>query len=72
MTKEEAIELVWKTADEIDNIMEILKNPAVPAALHIEWVKNYLPSLANNLKKAHIALSGENPWEGSPFDVKED
>jgi hypothetical protein len=35
----------------------------LPAEMHVNQLKQLLPEKVEKLKKAYVALTGENPWE---------
>lgn len=57
------IEELGKLADDIDNCISMLNNPFVPAALHIQALKEILPTYSEKIKTIVKEESGGNPWE---------
>lgn len=60
-------ETIGQIADRLDNLVAALDLP-MPPAFHLGQIKQQLPDVANELKRAVIEMSGENPWAGGPFD----
>lgn len=57
------IEELGKLADDIDNCISMLSNPFVPPVLHIQALKEILPTYSDKIKTIVKEESGENPWE---------
>ena len=69
MTKKD-LEEIASICDSLDNVNVYFENPIMPAAIALNAAKSMLPELINRLKQAYIRLSGDNPREDWPFDVK--
>lgn len=67
---EEQLDLIGRLADKMDNLRAALDLP-MPDSFHIKQLKVELPDIGNDLKKFYRMISGENPWESGPFDIKE-
>ena len=66
---EEQLEPIGELADRIDNLAAALNLP-MPDSFHVKQLKSELPKVANELKRFYRSISGENPWDGGPFDIK--
>lgn len=65
MTREEAIDDLGTLADDLENARAAMNLP-MPAAFHVEQLKVILPQCAERLRKAYIAVTGDNPWSTHP------
>jgi len=56
--------------DRLDNLIKALELP-IPAKMHVEIIERILPDIRDDIRKAIIAESGENPWKtfhSDPYD----
>lgn len=58
----ENLEKIGQAVDGIENLAAGLNLP-LPPQMHIDQLKKILPEIANQIKEAFIAETGENPWE---------
>jgi hypothetical protein len=49
------------TIDRLDNLAHALQLQ-LPASMHLEQLRNSLPDVVAELKKAFVELANENPW----------
>lgn len=61
MTKEEALEELGQCIDTVENLMFSMKL-AVNPTIHLNGLKGSLPSLRERMKKAYLALGGDDVW----------
>lgn len=58
----EEMENLGQAIDRVDSLAHGLQLP-LHDHMHVEQLKVLLPEVVAELKKAFVALTGENPWE---------
>jgi len=59
---EEKFEQLGRAIDDVENLSFALKMN-IPAEMHVDQPRKYLPGIIEKLKQSFVELSGENPWE---------
>ncbi len=59
---EEKFETLGQIIDSIDSLTCGLSIP-MPAEIHLQALRSSLPEKVEELKKAFIEITGENPWD---------
>lgn len=57
----EAAENLGSEIDRLENLGGALALP-MPAAVHVQQLREAIPDVARRLKEHYVALTGENPW----------
>lgn len=60
-----AVEALGLLIDKLDNYSHALKLP-MSSDFHVKQLKECLPGLVSDFKKAFKAVTGENPWSTHP------
>jgi hypothetical protein len=55
-------EMFGEQIDRLENLNGALQLP-LRAEMHVQQLKQALPEVIENLKKAYVQEFGENPWE---------
>lgn len=63
----EATEELGQAIDQIENLSSALTLP-MPDGLHVEALRKSLPDAAMRLKRAFVAVTGQDPWDLAPID----
>lgn len=63
---EEHKEELGQTIDRLDGFGAMLKNPFMPAELHVKALKDLIPEIVEDFKDHFAKIFGEDPWEGHP------
>lgn len=58
---EDKHEKLGQAIDRVENIIAALKLPLTPS-LHLQGVRESLPSILKQLKEGFVESTGENPW----------
>jgi hypothetical protein len=58
----EEMEILGQAIDRVDSLACGLQLP-IHDHMHVEQLKALLPEVVGELKKAFVAVTGENPWE---------
>ena len=67
----ENLDEIGKIADTLDNLTAAM-SMNLPAEMHLEGMKQAIPIVSARLKKAVIAISGEDPWGIDPTPPTEE
>ena len=65
----EAKDQLGRTIDTLDNMAHALKMP-LPDKMHVDLFRIQLPEIVAKLKKNYAAVTGENPWQHEPSELK--